>query len=107
MFTRSNLVTAMEHLKRLMSAFKRLDIPVAQDKLVGPATELPYLGIEINTINFTVSIPQDKVDELMEQMPRWCGRRTCTLRELQSFNGTLNFLLESHSAGSRLYQTAH
>ena len=27
----------------------------------------------------------------MEQMPWWCGRRTCTLRELQSLNGRLNF----------------
>ena len=91
MFSRSDLRIALEHLRILKHAFKYLDIPVALDKLVGPDTELPYLGIEINTITFTISIPQDKVDELMEQMPRWCGRRTCTLRELQSLNGKLNF----------------
>ena len=91
MFSRSDLVTALEHLKKLKRAFKILNIPVADDKLEGPATNLPYLGIEIDTVNFTIHIPQNKVDELMAQMPRWCGRRTCTLRELQSLNGKLNF----------------
>ena len=91
MFSRSDLVTALQHLKRLKRAFRILNIPVADDKLEGPATDLPYLGIEINTVDFTIHIPQNKVDELMGQMPRWCGRRTCTLRELQSLNGKLNF----------------
>ena len=91
MFSRSDLSTALDHLYRLKKAFKYLDIPVADDKLIGPATELPYLGIHINTVEFCISIPEDKVNELMEQMPWWCGRRTCTLRELQSLNGRLNF----------------
>ena len=91
MFTRSDLLTAFEHLSRLKRTFSYLNIPVADDKLVGPATALPYLGIEIDTQAFTVSIPEDKVNELMAQMPWWCGRRTCTLKELQSLNGKLNF----------------
>ena len=99
MFTRCDLMTALDHLKRLKKAFHYLDIPVADDKLVGPANELPYLGIEIDTNNFTISIPNDKVNELMEQMPWWCGRRTCTLRELQSLNGKLNFFSKAIRPG--------
>ena len=99
MFTRSDLMTALEHLKRLKKAFRFLNIPVADDKLVGPANQLPYLGIEIDTINFTISIPDEKVNELMEQMPWWCGRRTCTLRELQSLNGKLNFFSKAIRPG--------
>ena len=91
MFTKNTLSMALDNLKTLKKAFKEMDIPVADDKLVGPATELPYLGLMINTDKFIISIPQEKVDELMEQMPWWCGRRTCTLRELQSLNGKLNF----------------
>ena len=45
MFSRNDLATALGHLKTLKKAFKLLKIPVADDKLVGPATELPYLGI--------------------------------------------------------------
>ena len=35
----------------------------------------------------------------MEQMPWWCGRRTCTLRELQSLNGKLNFFSKAIRPG--------
>ena len=99
MFTRSNLLLALDHLKRLKEAFRYLNVPVAEDKLVGPETNLPYLGIEIDTVAFTISIPNDKVDELMVQMPWWCGRRTCTLRELQSLNGKLNFFSKAIQPG--------
>ena len=91
MFSRNHLITALSHLRQLKEAFRYLNIPVASDKLEGPDTNIPYLGIEINTVDFTVSIPEDKVNELMAQMPWWCGRRTCKLRELQSLNGKLNF----------------
>ena len=74
MFTRSDLITAWKHLSTLKQALQYLDIPVAEDKLVGPETNLPYLGIEINTKDFTISIPTEKVNELMDQMPWWCGR---------------------------------
>ena len=99
MFTRNNLIEALGHLRTLKKAFNYLNIPVADDKLVGPDTCLPYLGLMINTVEFTVSIPQEKVDELMEQMPWWCGRRTCTLRELQSLNGKLNFYSKAITPG--------
>ena len=99
MFSRNDLMTALYHLKRLKTAFRYLDIPVADDKLVGPATNLPYLGIEIDTISFTISIPDEKVNDLMEQMPWWCGRRTCTLKELQSLNGKLNFFSKAIQPG--------
>ena len=92
-------MTALLHLKRLKTAFRYLDIPVADDKLVGPATNLPYLGIEIDTVSFTISIPDEKVNDLMEQMPWWCGRRTCTLKELQSLNGKLNFFSKAIQPG--------
>ena len=91
MFSRNDLNVALEHLRQLKKAFKHLNIPVADDKLIGPETNLPYLGIEIDTVHFTISIPEDKVNEIMEQMPWWCGRRTCKLRDLQSLNGKLNF----------------
>ena len=40
MFTRSDLITAWEHLSTLKQALQYLDIPVAEDKLVGPETPL-------------------------------------------------------------------
>ena len=99
LITRADLELALAHLQKLKSIFAYLEIPIAEDKLVGPATELPFLGIQIDTRNFCTSIPLDKLQQIMNDMPWWCTRRTCTLRELQSLNGKLNFLSKVIVAG--------
>ena len=71
--------------------FRSLGVPIAEDKLIGPTTSLTFVGIRINTTDFTVSIPQEKVTEVVDQMPKWCHRRTCTQVELQSLVGKLTF----------------
>ena len=73
------------------STFRTLGVPVADDKLVGPTTSLTFIGIMINTGNFSVAIPQRKIQEVMSQMPKWCDRRTCTQVQLQSLVGKFHF----------------
>ena len=38
-----------EHLTTLLTVFNDLNVPVAPEKLEGPATRLVFLGIEIDT----------------------------------------------------------
>ena len=78
-------------LDTFKSTFNTLGVPIAEDKLVGPTTSLTFIGISINTVDFSVSIPSEKIQEVLDQMPRWCGRRTCTQVELQSLVGKLQF----------------
>ena len=82
---------AQEDLQSFKSTFHSLRVPIAEDKLIGPTTCLTFIGIMINTVAFLVSIPPDKTQEIMDQMPKWCSRRTCTQVQLQSFVGKLNF----------------
>lgn len=84
-------IQAKHDLDTLKFAFFYLDIPIQEDKLVGPDTRVPYLGLILDTMTLTVSIPTEKVNEALRILPKWCSRRTCTLRELQSLNGKLNF----------------
>ena len=85
------LQDAIRELGDMRHTFTCLNIPIAEDKLEGPATALSFCGIRINTEDMSISIPQDKVDGVMEDMPRWCTRRTCTQKQLQSLVGKLNF----------------
>ena len=39
---------------------KQLGIPVAEHKIVGPATILIFLGILVDTDNFELCLPSDK-----------------------------------------------
>ncbi len=91
LFTGDCLFLAEENLDRLLEIFSYLDVPVATDKLVGPTTSIVYLGIEIDTINFVLSIPEGKVSDVIASLPNWLDRRTCKKVELLSLIGKLNF----------------
>ena len=41
-----------------------LGVPLSPDKIVGPSTSITYLGIKIDTILFTISLPLDKLQKL-------------------------------------------
>ena len=95
----ADMVRAKNDLRDLLATFDYLEIPVATDKLIGPATEVVYLGITINTNTFIISIPDDKIDEVLSVLPKWCSRRTCKKSELLSLLGKLNFFATVVRAG--------
>ena len=43
---------------------KQLGVPIADDKLEGPATRITYLGIEIDTVAMTIRLPADKLEKI-------------------------------------------
>ncbi len=91
MFTTACLAEAKDDLEKFKAVFEFLDIPIAEDKLLGPATVIIYLGIEIDTVNFTIAVPDHKVYAFLATLPYWCNRRTCQKRDLLSLLGTLNY----------------
>ena len=76
--------------ERATQAFKDLGIPVASDKTVGPTTSLVYLGVSIDSMLLTMSVPDRKVEELLTLLDTWCSRRRCTKTELLSLTGKLS-----------------
>ena len=77
------------HLSLLRSVFDYLGIPVASEKLEGPATRLTFLGIEIDTKEMTLRLPMTKLAELQDLVSTWMGKKSCLKRELQSLAGKL------------------
>ena len=84
-----------EDCKKLMDRFRSLcyeiDIPLADDKTIGPVTTLTFLGIEINTMEMLMKIPQDKIEELLNIIQSFLNRKKLLKRELESLVGMLNF----------------
>ena len=78
-----------EHLTILLATFKELGVPVAAEKLEGPATRLVFLGIEIDTEEMVVRLPLDKLLELKVLVGKWLSRKSCGHQELQSLAGKL------------------
>ena len=78
-----------EDLRKLLLVFDRLRIPIAPEKLEGPAKILTFLGIELDTERMTLRLPTEKIVELQMLITGWLGRKFCTLRDLQSLVGKL------------------
>ncbi|XP_057296124.1 uncharacterized protein LOC130625059 [Hydractinia symbiolongicarpus] len=67
--------------------------------MVGPCQVITYLGIEIDTVNFVVRLPQDKFTELLSSLHKWLGKKKCTKRELLSLIGSLSFACKVAKCG--------
>ncbi len=50
-----------QRLDTILAMFERLDVPVALDKLEGPATVLTFLGIETDTVAMQLRLPHEKL----------------------------------------------
>ena len=58
-------------------------------KVEGPSTCLVFLGIEIDSVESQLRLPQDKLGALRMELGKWRGRKTCTKKELLSLIGHL------------------
>ena len=77
----------------------RLGFPIAPHKLEGPATRLAFLGILIDTVNDTLSLPADKLARLKATIAEWRTRKYCKKRELLSLIGVLQHACRVVRAG--------
>ena len=77
------------NLDRILSVCADLGVPLALDKLEGPAQCLTFLGIELDTRAGVMRLPQDKLARLRGLLGSWSPRRACRRRQLESLIGTL------------------
>ena len=68
-----------------------LSVPLAPHKTVHPTTKLTFLGIEIDSDAMQTRIPIEKIIEYRETIENFIERDHCTLRDLKSLTGKLQF----------------
>ena len=75
------------------AAFKRLarelGLDLAEDKCVPPTTELEWLGFKISSIHMSITIPEDKLNEILEECGTWTRGRCASRKDLQRLVGRL------------------
>lgn len=49
-----------------------------------------FLGIEIDTINFNLHLPQEKMSQLLVLLEEWGDHKSSTQKELESLIGLMN-----------------
>ena len=80
-----------QECQQLLAVFLRvcklLGIPVAMDKVDGPATTIVFLGLELDSVLQQVRLPSDKLAAILKELEEWQQRTKVTKRQLLSLVG--------------------
>ena len=69
-----------------------LGLTVSVQKNVLPSQQVVCLGVLIDTNLFTMSVPSDKLQEIISLLDTWSHKHKCFKRELQSLLGSLLYI---------------
>ena len=68
---------------------EELGLPEAKDKAQPPAQRVKWLGIQIDSVEMSLAIPQDKLDQVISVVSKYTRARSITKKQLQSLIGHL------------------
>jgi hypothetical protein len=72
-------------------AFDDIGMPMDQSKEVGPSTLLTYIGYLINTVDFTIGVPNEKREATVAFLEASMSKRKTSVEHLDSLIGKLQF----------------
>ena len=76
----------------LLDLLQDLGLEISRKKLVPPCTAAICLGILVDSVNRTISIPDEKLKEIVEICQVWRTKSTCTKTQLQSLLRSLLYI---------------
>ena len=76
----------------LYTLLQDLGFKISTTKLVTPTTKATCLGVELDTENSTIAVPQEKLHDIRQECQQWLSKTTCTKRQLQSLLGKLLYV---------------
>ena len=79
-------------LGALQEILSELGLREAEDKICPPSQVMTWLGVQFNTQDMTMSLPDRKLQDVAECLRQWEGRTRATLKEIQSLFGLLQFV---------------
>jgi len=87
---------------RLIRLLRDLGFSIAWPKVTGPSNVVTFLGVEINTAEMSVALPEDKVHDLIELLHSFNNMSRASCKQLQRLAGKLNWA-SSVIPGGRSY----
>jgi hypothetical protein len=86
-----NSVTNALYLASLKQWLKCFGIEWSPEKTEGPTTKIVVLGLEIDTVASTISVPPARMQTLRALLPQWLNQKEISKKELQRVIGALSF----------------
>ena len=82
---------AWEAFYQLGKIMTDIGVTEATDKASSPSTIMVFLGLEVNTVQMTLKIQEEKMSQLILELTSWLCKEKATRRQTQSLLGLLNF----------------
>ena len=70
-----------------MASCAQLGVPVVSEKCTNPSPTMVFLGLEWNTIQMAVRLPEEKLQHIRSSMWDWAEKKACKRKELESLLG--------------------
>ena len=80
-----------DQVREFLTVCRQINFPVSMEKMFWAAHILTFLGLLINTISQTVSIPIEKIEKGKELLLRLLPKQKITVAQLEELTGFLNF----------------
>ena len=83
---------ARQSFQTLVELMQELGLAISDKKLIHPTTQAVCLGVVVDMVSGTVSIPPDKLTQVQQIVHEWSDKKTCTKQQLQSLVGLLLYI---------------
>ena len=87
---RPEVADCAQSLQVALNTCQELGMPVAMKKVEGPATKLTFLGIQIDSVTFELSLPNEKLARTKQLVMYWQVKQAATKQQLLSLIGSLS-----------------
>lgn len=78
-------------LNELINLLTQLGFTINWDKVTPPTQQLIYLGVYIDTVSRKLSLPVNKVSELLDLVLSWQRKKRASKKDIQRICGKLNW----------------
>lgn len=89
--------------RELISLLRELGFSIAWSKLVDPTQVLVFLGVQFDTRDMSISLPQEKIRKLYDTLCSFSSRIRASRRQLQKLAGKLAYAAHVVVEGGRTY----
>ena len=79
-----------KNLSKFQELCQMVGVPLAKEKTHGPARQMTFLGIKLDSVAFLASLPPDKLEVYTAQL---CDSDQTTLQDMRALAGRLNWAL--------------
>ena len=86
-------------MDELIFLLRKLGFQINWSKVLDPSTKVVFLGINIDSINGSLELPEEKVSDLKCCLSKFIGRRRASKLQLQTLAGKLNWACQAVRGG--------